>query len=168
MKKFDRNAKLPALRFTGSIMNTNDRIRLIVDTNVWISSLIGRSLIGINQIFNHPFIELITTPHLIEEIEIVTSRPKFSNYFGNESVRNLINWMRENMTSVEIGDVPSRCRDPKDDYLLELAIQSHAIYLVSGDQDLLSLGHIEGCTIMTVAQFEEEWVKFTKEFGNVI
>ena len=147
-------------------MNTNDRIRLIVDTNVWISSLIGRSLIGIHQIFNHPLIELITTPHLIEEIEIVTSRPKFSNYFSHESVSYLINWMRDNMTSVEIGDVPNRCRDPKDDYLLELAIQSHAIYLVSGDQDLLSLGHIERCTIMTVAQFEEEWIKLSKELEN--
>ena len=65
--------------------------------------------------------------------------------------------MDEAMVMIEIGDIPPRCRDPKDDYLLELAVQSKAIYLVSGDNDLLSIGQIEGCRIMTFAQFVEEW-----------
>ena len=65
--------------------------------------------------------------------------------------------MREAVVMIELGDIPCRCRDPKDDYLLELAVQANAIYLVSGDDDLLSLGHIEGCRIMTVEQFEAEW-----------
>lgn len=60
------------------------------------------------------------------------------------------------MTNVPLGDIPSRCRDPKDDYLLELAVQANAIYLVSGDSDLLDIGTIGDCRIMTVQQFEKE------------
>ena len=65
--------------------------------------------------------------------------------------------MNDHFTMVEIGEIPQRCRDPKDDYLLELAVQANAIYLVSGDDDLLEIGQIEGCRIMTFAQFEVEW-----------
>ena len=65
-------------------------------------------------------------------------------------------WMDEMMTYFELGTIIPRCRDPKDDYLLELAVQSHAIYLVSGDSDLLTLWQIEDCRIMTFSQFEEE------------
>lgn len=138
-------------------MQSSNRIRLIVDTNIWISSLIGKKLVGFREMLMLPCFELITTPHLIEEILIVTSRPKFQKYFHPEDVQAFICWMHENMTCIEIGDVPRRCRDPKDDYLLELAVQSKAIYLVSGDDDLLEIGHIEGCTIMTFAQFVEKW-----------
>jgi predicted nucleic acid-binding protein len=55
-----------------------------------------------------------------------------------------------------LDDIPQRCRDPKDDYLLELAIKSKAIYLVSGDDDLLDIGEIEGCRIMTFSRFLQE------------
>ena len=33
----------------------------------------------------------------------------------------------------------------------------NAIYLVSGDEDLLELGQIGDCKIMTYAQFKAEW-----------
>ena len=67
------------------------------------------------------------------------------------------------MINVPLTIIPARCRDPKDDYLLELAIQSKAIYLVSGDSDLLELGTIGDCKIMTVAQFEKEIVEILLE-----
>lgn len=62
--------------------------------------------------------------------------------------------MNEVTTIVELSSITPRCRDPKDDCLLELAVQSKAIYLVSADSDLLDMGHVEGCRIMTFAQFE--------------
>ena len=67
------------------------------------------------------------------------------------------------MTNVPLGEIPERCRDPKDDYLLELAIQAQAIYLVSGDSDLLELGQIGDCKIMTVLEFEKEIMTILQE-----
>lgn len=92
----------------------------------------------------------------MQEVLLVARRPKLAKYFNTDDVNQLQEWMEQNMTNVPLGEIPSRCRDPKDDYLLELAVQAKAVYLVSGDSDLLELGSIGGCRIMTVRQFEKE------------
>lgn len=136
-------------------MLTNN-IRVIIDTNIWISSLIGRQLNSLRELLSYPTIELVVTERLMQEVLLVARRPKFAKYFRSEDVEQLQKWMSQNMTNVPLGKIPARCRDPKDDYLLELAIQSKAIYLVSGDSDLLEMGTIGECRIMTVRQFEQE------------
>lgn len=138
-------------------MENNSSIRVVVDTNIWISLLIGRKLGNLLSILDKPNLELIGTDILFQEVAEVTQREKFSKYFSKEDVKKLLQWMHNKMTTVELNsEIPSRCRDAKDDYLLELAVQANAIYLVSGDDDLLSFGQIKGCRIMTVAQFEQE------------
>lgn len=136
-------------------MLTN-KTRVIVDTNIWISSLIGRQLASLRELLSYPSIELVVTERLLQEVLIVAQRPKFAKYFNHQDVEQLHLWMEQNMVNVPLGEIPSRCRDPKDDYLLELAVQAHAIYLVSGDSDLLDMGSIGNCRIMTVQQFEKE------------
>ncbi len=136
-------------------MLTNN-IRVIIDTNIWISSLIGRQLNSLRELLSYPTIELVVTERLMQEVLLVARRPKFAKYFRSEDVEQLQKWMSQNMTNVPLGKIPARCRDPKDDYLLELAIQAKAIYLVSGDSDLLEMETIGECRIMTVRQFEQE------------
>jgi len=46
-----------------------------------------------------------------------------------------------------------RCRDSDDDKFLECAVAGAADYLVSADDDLLSLGAIEGIPILDVPTF---------------
>lgn len=133
-----------------------NKIRVIVDTNLWISSLIGHQLLYLRELLSYPEIELVMTERLMQEVLLVAQRPKFEKYFHTEDIESLRVWMTQNMLNVPLGDIPPRCRDPKDDYLLELAIQSGAIYLVSGDSDLLELKMIGDCRIMTVKQFEQE------------
>ena len=136
-----------------------DKIRVVVDTNLWISSLIGRQLSSLREMLSYPRFELILTPQLYDEIIGVAQRPKLQKYFDADKIKQLSIWLQENTIDIPIHSVPPRCRDPKDDYLLELAVQSKAIYLVSGDNDLLEYGQIEGCRIMTVKQFEAEVYK---------
>lgn len=45
------------------------------------------------------------------------------------------------------------CRDPDDDKFLECAVASHALYIVSGDKDLLDLGAFDNVDIVTAAEF---------------
>lgn len=134
--------------------------RIVVDTNLWISFLIGKRLNVLLDILDSPWFELVTTTRLHNEIMSVARRPKFQRYFGDDQISKLEYWLTQKATEIEIGTIVPRCRDPKDDYLLQLAIDAKAIYLVSGDEDLLSIGEIEGCQIMTVAQFQEEVKKF--------
>ncbi len=136
----------------------NSLIRVVVDTNLWISFLIGKKLDCLLDLLDNPWFELVSTPLLNEEIIRVANRPKFRKYFPEKSVAQLEQWMKKHFTMFELGVIPPRCRDPKDDYLLELAVQAHAIFLVSGDDDLLEIGQIGDCKIMTVSQFEAEWL----------
>ena len=50
-------------------------------------------------------------------------------------------------TNVEV------CRDPDDDKFLSCAIDSKALYIVSGDKDLLSIRTYENVEIITAAEF---------------
>ncbi len=54
----------------------------------------------------------------------------------------------------QLENIMPRCRDPKDDYLLELAIVSKADYLVTGDKDLLDLDKIGTCRIVSAIEFD--------------
>jgi predicted nucleic acid-binding protein len=44
-------------------------------------------------------------------------------------------------------------RDPKDNFVLELAVSGGANVIVSGDNDLITLGRYDGIPIRTPAQF---------------
>lgn len=98
-------------------------MRVIIDTNIWISSLIGRQLSELRELLSHPSVELIVTERLMQEVLLVAQRPKLAKYFSSDDVDDLREWMEQNMTNVPLGEIPARCRDPKDDYLLELAIR---------------------------------------------
>jgi len=45
------------------------------------------------------------------------------------------------------------CRDPKDNFLLSLAIDGKADYLLTGDKDLLELKQIQQTKIQTLTDF---------------
>ena len=55
--------------------------RVIVDTNCWISFLIGRKLSSLVTLLSDERIELVLCNELLEEIKEVTQRPKFAKYF---------------------------------------------------------------------------------------
>jgi putative PIN family toxin of toxin-antitoxin system len=46
------------------------------------------------------------------------------------------------------------CRDPKDNFLLALAKDGNADYLITGDSDLLVLKEFERTKIVTLSEFE--------------
>ena len=154
-----RNVKQYDKKSMKAISGDDKRLRVIIDTNLWISFLIGRRLDILLEMFEDPWFELVCTPLLREEIITVAEREKFRKWFSLEKVELLKQFIDNEMTMIEIDlkHIPVRCRDPKDDYLLELAVKAQAIYLVTGDDDLLSIGNIGECCIMTVHQFEQEW-----------
>ena len=65
----------------------------------------------------------------------------------------------EPVTHVEI------CRDPDDNKFLECAKDSHALYIVSGDKDLLVIEQFENIQIVTAKDFCEKY--FYKKKGAI-
>lgn len=136
----------------------NRKIRIIIDTNLCISMLIGKRVAELRPILTSPSYELIVSNTLLQEIRVVTSRPKFARYFDPSLVEDFIHFIQVNSRSFILDHIPSRCRDPKDDFLLELAIISDADLLLTGDKDLLELHQIGNCKIITINQFAAKYL----------
>ena len=68
---------------------TNKPIKLVVDTNLWISFLISRSYAKLDKILKAGLARLIFSTELIEEFIEVVERPKFKKIFSSSDIRNL-------------------------------------------------------------------------------
>ena len=75
-------------------MPRKSKLRVIVDTNCWISFLIGRRLSKLVDLLSNERIQLIICDELLAEIQEVTTRPKFAKYFPAKDVESLIEFCR--------------------------------------------------------------------------
>ncbi|RED94612.1 hypothetical protein C7460_1207 [Marinoscillum furvescens DSM 4134] len=133
-------------------MTSEHRIKVIFDTNIWISYLIGRQLGDLTELLSARKIELVLSDQLMTELTEVTSRKKFQRYFGKREVDELLKLMEILGTHYEVREYPNICRDVKDNFLLGLIRVSQADFLVTGDQDLLELNPFEGTEIIEANQ----------------
>jgi hypothetical protein len=129
--------------------------RIIIDTNVWISFLIGKELQNLKGLIVNDKIKIISTDQLINEIKLVTSRDKLKKYFNQDKVTDLISLLDILTHKVKLKKIDKICRDPKDDFLLALSKESKANYLITGDKDLLDIKVYGRTKIVTVKQFKE-------------
>jgi putative PIN family toxin of toxin-antitoxin system len=77
-------------------------IKVIFDTNVWISFLIGKRLAFIKNYISSGQITIVTTEQLLTEIKVVTSRERLKKYFPQESVTELLELLETIAEKVEI------------------------------------------------------------------
>ena len=135
-------------------------MRIILDTNIWISFLIGHRLPEIRSIVTDERFNVFVCPELIGEIIDVASRDKIRKYVPSTDVSDLLHIIRAFCHSVEIEvDAISEIRDPKDLYLLSLAETIDAFYIVSGDADLTIIGQHANTQIVTLTEFKNLYFK---------
>ena len=131
-------------------------IKVIFDTNVWISFLIGKRLAKIKHYIENGNITIVVTEQLLTGLKIVTSREKIKKYFPKNSVKELIELLETIADNVTIEATHFINRDPKDNFLLDLIDFSKADYLVTGDKDLLEHNPFMTAQILTPADFEKQ------------
>lgn len=131
-------------------------IKVIIGTNLWISFLIGKQLKSLKPLLVEQTIQPILSEQLLQEIALVTQRPKLQKYFPQSKVNELIDFLKIIGLSIDIRSEVSLCRDEKDNYLLALAKDSQADFLITGDKDLLVLQQFESTKIVTYQQFFQE------------
>jgi len=134
-------------------MVNNDLLLVIIDTNLWISFLIGKQLGGLKELIVESKIKPVFSEQIFNEIQIVSERPKLQKYFPANKVRELIHFLKAVGVVIEIQSTVTACRDQKDNFLLALAKDSNADFLITGDQDLLMLENFEGTAIVTYQTF---------------
>ena len=130
--------------------------KVIVDTNLWISFLIGKELHHLKDLIVNSKIRLIITDQLVDELNLVTSREKLRKYFEQVKVSDFISFLEIVGEKVRIRKIEKICRDPKDDFLLALSKESKADFLITGDKDLLEIGKYGRTEILTVKMFREK------------
>jgi uncharacterized protein len=134
------------------------RERFVLDTNVVVSAvLLPRSVP--RKAFDLAFIRgiVLVSETMLDELDDVLRRPRFERYIPeDERLQFLTNFIRD-ATVVEVIEVITDCRDPKDNKFLELAVSGCATCIISGDADLLVLHPFRSIPVMTPNKFVSQF-----------
>lgn len=135
-------------------------LRIVVDPNVLISLLIGKRTASITTVFHDPRFKVIMDDLLLDELDGVARRPKFTKYFPPEKVDELVYLIEQNAEIVVAAtQAPAKIsRDPADDYLIDLCVRTKAKVLLTGDEDLLVLKKYGRTRILSPSDFIEEYL----------
>ncbi|MEM6723343.1 MAG: putative toxin-antitoxin system toxin component, PIN family [Bacteroidota bacterium] len=129
-------------------------MRIILDTNLWISYLISNRFLRLDQLLQDQQLTILFSQELLEEFIEVAQRPKFQNYFSPEDLKALLQVFYQFGTLIEIESNLPFEEDPKDSFLLNLAKDGQADFLITGDKALLKLTRLGTTRIITYTEFE--------------
>ena len=98
-------------------------------------------------------VSAIASKEIVDEYEEILARlqhkfPKLSKSIPFQEIVG-------KLTVIKVSSDIRICRDSEDDKFISCAVDGRCIYIVSGDNDLLSLKDYDGIEIITVAQFFE-------------
>jgi uncharacterized protein len=131
---------------------------VVIDTNVFVSAVlfpksVPRTLV--DQLFRNPRIVVLGSTETFTELTKTLLLSKFSQYATLttrivflEEIESLIDW-------VTISEKVNDCRDSRDNKFLEVAVSGQANYIITGDNDLLTLNLYRGIEIITPRDFLE-------------
>ncbi len=86
----------------------------------------------------------------------VAALPKFVKYFKKEDIQKVLDVIDCCSKIVKVKSTVNLCRDPKDNFLLALAKDSNADYLITGDEDLLVIKNIYQTDILSYIEFSKK------------
>lgn len=115
-------------------------MRAVIDTNVWVSALLtphGHPA-QVVKAFRDGLFEAVVSEPLLNEIEAVLLRPRIVKKYpvDEATVREYLALLRSRSLLIEITGIMKMCRDPHDDFLIEMALWGGADCIVSRDDDL--------------------------------
>ncbi len=132
------------------------RERLVVDTNALISRLLlPQSIPGraVRKAVDEG--RVLVSEVTLAELAEVLSRAKFDPYVTIEERQTFMRLLGRTAELVPITRRVQVCRDPKDDMILDLALNGEAHLVITGDRDLLALDPFEGIPIITQSAYLE-------------
>lgn len=130
------------------------RLRIVVDTNVWVSYLIRRSgALGRFVSAVQRDCVLLASDASLDELSNTLDRPKFDRYATEGERRSFCADITQVSEIVTIRETVVACRDPRDDKFLELAMNGRADVIVTGDEDFLDLHPWNRIAIITPRAF---------------
>jgi putative PIN family toxin of toxin-antitoxin system len=131
---------------------------IIADTNWWVSLVIANFETRFAKLLESAEFEFCSCTELETEIQATFSKKKLQKYISPEV--SAIFWLSFQLRTkkVPLVSIVNICRDPKDNFLLALAKDANADYLITGDKDLLDLKTFEQTIICTLTEFIEKYL----------
>lgn len=131
-------------------------MRIVLDTGILIAALITVDTPPdlIYKAWKRKRFDLFTSEWQLEEFRRVSRYPKLKPYIKPVEAGQMINSIRFSAQVYSTLPEIDLCRDPDDNPILAIALESKADYLVTGDKrDLLSMQRIGLTPIITAAEF---------------
>lgn len=131
-------------------------MRVALDTNILFSALISPhgAPDTIYRAWRSARFEVLTSQEQLDEIRRASRYPKLQAVLQPAKVGTMINNLQRAVV-LERLTIEIEADDPDDAFLLAMALEGNADYLVTGDRraGLLQRGHIERTRIVTPAIF---------------
>jgi putative PIN family toxin of toxin-antitoxin system len=135
-------------------MQTNKKNRLVVDVSIWIRALLSPKFhVRTREFFKSENL-LVASKALFDELADTLRKPYLAERIERTNYEGLVSLLQRNAELIEVRSVVEMCRDPNDNYLLALAKDGNADYLITGDKDLLVLKEFEKTKIIDMKEFE--------------
>ena len=135
-------------------------MKIVLDTNVWLSAIFwnGEADKLVKNCINQK-IELIISEDILSEIvEVLNKESKFQKYLKNRKqniedlLRTIISISTLIQTKTKLEVVKA---DPKDNIILEAAIDAKVDYIISYDKHLLNMLEFRMIKILNPTEFTE-------------
>ena len=132
-------------------------MRIIIDTNIVISGAFFNGLPKtiLKSVADEKFDVFISDEILKEYHKSVNEMLEKDKYHLNFA---LFEAFMKSIKMIESKSNVKICRDPDDDKFINCAIDAKAIYIVSGDKDLLTIGQYEDIEIVTAKEFYDKYL----------
>lgn len=137
------------------------KIKVVLDTNVWISILMKKTLgREFSRIFKGKEVEVYVSKPILKEISKVLLYPKIKVLFKQcgIGISEVIRLIIENSTIVKPKHRINVIKeDPEDNRIIECAVEANASFIISGDKHLLKLRKYKNIKIISPRKFLEKF-----------
>lgn len=130
-------------------------LKLVIDTNLWISFIISNKLNELEPILLNKNCKILFSSELVNELQATILKPKLQKYFSENALDEMLTVFDEYIDFINVKSKVQICRDPNDDFLLSLAKDGKANFLLTGDKDLLEIEKFEETSIIKFSDFLE-------------
>jgi putative PIN family toxin of toxin-antitoxin system len=134
-------------------------MRVVIDTNLLVTYLISHRDPMATIIDDHLAqgdFAMLSSPELLAELDRALSYSRLQKFYDKDTRLRFVALIAQLAEMQNLpNEIPAISRDPDDDKFIACAIAGRADFLVSGDQDLLTLEQVGDVRIITARELLE-------------
>ena len=134
-------------------------IRVVVDTNIFVSSFFGGNPRKIIDLWKSGEITLCLSRPIIEEYVEVLRRMGLQNERELEELLSVFAHGHNTLFTSKTPDLNVVQKDPHDDKFIECAVALNSKFIISGDNALQEIENYMGIKIQSPKQFLDDYSK---------